>query len=151
MSAALLIACQTVQAPARDYVHRSTSGLMSIGLDIFIDLDTGIVRVRSSPVGLGGSHWHKSSRRLTSQQLASFKETVRRALIEGPMSKQCIEEDEVAKKRGGPPIDRSFNDDDGMSSLDVNFEGRSGSVVDGICESPAFRELDGVAFNLGNF
>jgi hypothetical protein len=33
-----------VQAPDHDYVHRSTSGLMSLGLDIFIDLDAGVIK-----------------------------------------------------------------------------------------------------------
>ena len=65
---------------------------------------------RTSRVGLAGSPSHKSRRQLTPQQLATLRETVRRDLIEGPISKKCKDEDQAAKDRGEPPIDRPFND-----------------------------------------
>jgi hypothetical protein len=146
--AVLSVGCQTVQAPEHDHIHRNTAGLMSIGLDIYIDLETGVIKARTSRVGLAGSRSHNSRRQLTPQQLATLRETVRRDLIEGPISKKCKDEDQAAKDRGEPPIDRSFNDDDGMTFLDVQFEGRSERVTDGICESLAFDELNDVAHDL---
>ena len=122
---------------------------MSIGLDIYIDLETGVIKVRTSPVGLG-SRSHNSASQLTPQQLAALRETVRRDLTEGPISKKCEDEDQAAKERGEPPIDRSFNDDDGMTFLDVQLEGRSEHVTDGICESVAFQELSDIAYDLAN-
>jgi hypothetical protein len=145
--AVLSVGCQTMQAPEHDHIHRNTAGLMSVGLDIYIDLETGVVKARTSRVGLAGSS-HESRRQLTPQQLAALRETVRRDLIEGPISKECKDEDQAAKDRGEPPVDRSFNDDDGMTFLDVQFEGRSERVTDGICESFPFHELSAVAYNL---
>jgi hypothetical protein len=139
--AVLSVGCQTMQAREHDHIHRNTAGLMSIGLDIYIDLETGVVKVRASQWGLAGSPSRKSSRQLTPQQLATLRETVRRDLIEGPISKKCKDEDQ----------DRSFNNDDGMSFLDVQFEGQTKTVSDGICESPAFTELDNIAYDLANF
>jgi hypothetical protein len=149
--AVLSVGCQTTQAPEYDHIHRNTAGLMSIGLDIYIDLETGVVKARTSRVGLAGSPSHNSRRQLTPQQLATLRETVRRDMIEGPISKECKEEDQAARERGDSPTNRMFNDDDGMSYLDVQFEGQTKTVSDGICESPAFTELDKVAYDLANF
>jgi len=145
--AVLSVGCQTVPVPEHDHIHRNTAGSMSIGLDIYIDLETGVIKVRTSRVGLG-SRSHNSRSQLTPQQLAALRETVHRDLTEGPISKKCKDEDQAAKERGVHPIDRSFNDDDGMTFLDVQLEGRSERVTDGICESFAFDELNDIAYDL---
>jgi len=149
--AAVFSACSTQAVPVttlHDHTQLSASGLMTPGLEICIDLETGIVTVRTSRSGVTQAghkpNWHKSTNRLNAQQLQSLKDTIRRDVRNGLRSKACDEEDKATKERGNRsrPRDQLWTgEDDSMTSLDFQLEGQSGGAPERPCESAAFNDL----------
>jgi len=149
--AAMLSACSTQSVPVttpHDHIQLSASGLMTPGFEMFIDLETGMVTVRTSRSGVTQAghkpNWHKSTKRLNARQLQSLKDTIRRDVRDGLRSKACDEEDKTAKDRGDqnrPRDQLRTGEDDSMTSLDFQLEGHSGGAPERPCESPAFNDL----------
>jgi hypothetical protein len=127
--------------PPHDYIGLSAGGLMTPGLEIFIDLQTGLVIVHAQAAH--SQNWHKFKKQLTAEQLNSLKETIRRDAREGLRSKECEEQDRLAKERGeGNPRAGWFTgEDDSMTSLDFKLGGLTGGEPERPCESAAFNDL----------
>jgi hypothetical protein len=151
--AALMTAgIQPAHAASANRIALSVGGLMSAGLEISIDLDSGFITKRTLPRGSLAAgekpNWQETSKQLSPDELLGLKDIVRQGLDEGLRSKSCDEEDEAARKRGiSPYILRGPPSADAISTFYVQFDGRTGSGPERQCESDAFKALWNAAYH----
>lgn len=144
----LLLNAQFAQAARGDHIDLSAGGLTTPGLQISIDLETGIATKKTMPRGVivrgEKPNWQEVKTQLTPGELRSLKETIRRSLINGLESKACDEQDKAARE-SGKPLPLRFSADS-IIMLDVRLDGRSGHNPARFCESPAFNKLWAAAY-----
>jgi hypothetical protein len=139
ISGALLVGAQAVKAAPGDHINLSAGGLMTPGLEISIDLETGLATKRTMRRGTlrpgEEPDWQEAKRQLSPDELQSLKETISRGLSEGLRSKACDEQDNLSPFLGHPPTA------DSIIVLDVQLQGQSGHSPERDCESPAFDRI----------
>ncbi len=145
----LLISAQLIEAAPGDHISLSAGGLMTAGLHIYIDLETGMATKLTMPRGSlqRGEHpvWRETKKQLTRDELQRLKATIRGSLTEGLRSRACYARDEAAKKHGARPFHPPSVDS--IVSLDVLLEGQFGHAPERGCESPAFNKLWDAAYS----
>src|ERR1700733_3642960 len=81
-------------AATGDYVHLSAGGFMTSGLEISIDLDSGLAIKRTMPSGSlkpgERPHWLESKRQLDSEELGNLINTIKSSLTAGLESQKCL-------------------------------------------------------------
>ena|ERR1700676_2473154 len=145
ISGVLLVSAQSVKAAPGDHINLSAGGLMTPGLEISIDLETGLATKRTMSRGtlMPGEqpNWQETKRQLSPGELLSLKEIISRGLIEGLRSKACDEQDKLATERGMSPRLLHPPSLDSIIFLDVQLQGQSGHAPERDCESPAFNKI----------
>jgi len=149
LSTGWLLFISSARAQADDYINLSASGVMSAGLEISIDLQTGDAVKRSSPFFSYRKgkkpDWTETKRRLTPDELSALKKVVKDSLAEGLRSKACDDEDLQAREQGRS-LCRPFTADS-IISLSVRLDGQFGHAPERACTSPAFNALWTAAYN----
>jgi hypothetical protein len=140
--ATLLIASvRTVEAAPGDYVRLSAGSLMTSGLEISINLDTGAAVKKSMPRGslAPGERpiWLVTKKQLTQEELRRLTDTITVSLNEGFISKECIEQEETARRSGERPPMRPPTMD-AITFLNVRLDGQVANAPDRECRTPAF-------------
>jgi hypothetical protein len=147
----LWIGAESLGAEPTEYISLSAGGTMSSGLQIQIDLDTGLATKRTMARGSLAPgerpNWLETKKQLSPDTVLSLKQTIRASLNEGLRSKACDDADQAAKARGTSPLALHPPSIDSMITLDVRLEGRSGSAPERGCESAAFNRLWDAAYS----
>jgi hypothetical protein len=138
---ALLSSALPVCANPGDYISINASGLMSSGLQIRIDLETGHATKSTTPHGYISRgeqlKWDKSERQLSPDELSTLKATIDRNLTEGFESQACKDEEQRAAALHVLRIPR-LPPADAMAFLAVRLNGKSGNTPDPGCSTPAY-------------
>ncbi len=139
----LLSVCSAEANPG-DQISLSASGLMSPGLEISINLETGDALKRSTRFG---SHqpgeqfiWQEARRRLSPDELRALKKVIKTSLAGGLRSKACDDEDRQAHEQGRIRAIRPIIADS-IIFLSVQLDGQHGYAPERVCTSPAFDAL----------
>jgi hypothetical protein len=145
------LSSQLVGAAPGDYINLSEGGTMSFGVEISIDLETGLLTKRTAPPpGMGSPNGakpqiHETRRQLAAEQLQNLKETIRRDLVEGLVSKACQEVDKAVQEGRKLPTPQPLYVDY-IRVLTVRLDGQMGHSPRPGCESPAFGDLWDTAY-----
>jgi len=144
-----IVSVQSIQASPVGHVALRAGGIMTPGLEIHIDLATGLATKKTMPRGtlMPGEkpNWQETQKQLSASELQQLRDTISRTLVEGLRSKACYEEDKHAAETG-TSLQR-WPSIDSITVLDVLWQGQVGRSPEQGCESPAYNTIWRAAYS----
>ena len=139
-----------VYALSANRIEMAAGGMMTRGLRISIDLDSGDVLKSEEPYPNRSGMWIDEHRKLTASELTDLKTVAKSSLEAGFESSKCLQEEENWKKTSNSVPHPLTPNADSIVEFHVRLDGQSGDSVVRGCESHAYNVLWTKAFNLAS-